>query len=457
MKIRGFNLLGQMYDDMLEDPFGDGGAPRITRRQRWLLYAVVGFFVSFLLWASLANINEVARGQGRVVPSTNADRLMPDQPARVTKIQTEIGAQVRAGQVLLLMKPTIGQTDSAATESRYFALLAKQLRLQAEATGAKEISFTPELRQKAPEAVAGEQQSFESNLARNVTQLTTLKEQKQQRARDIEQIEQQIKDLGHQESLAGQEVNMLSPLVSQGAASRRDLLRAQQSLASARSELNRLTNSKPSAQAALREAQSRIEEFDATFKADARNQLSQLESEIRPLLTAVQASRGTLPDIEIKAPRAGKVQLITVTEGSIVQPGQQQPMLEIVPEGETLVIEARVRPADIAFIRPNLNATVKITAYDFSIYGGLDAVVTDISPDTITDEKGETFYRVRLHTKHTCFVDLEGKCRTGRRGEQLTITTGMTAEVDIITGYKTVLDYLLKPFIKASGNALSER
>lgn len=144
MKIRGFNLLGQLYDDMLEDPFGDGGAPRITRRQRWLLYAVVGFFVSFLLWASLANINEVARGQGRVVPSTNADRLMPDQPARVTKVQTEIGAQVRAGQVLLLMKPTVGQTDSAATESRYFALLAKQLRLQAEATGAKEISFTPE-------------------------------------------------------------------------------------------------------------------------------------------------------------------------------------------------------------------------------------------------------------------------------------------------------------------------
>lgn len=457
MKIKGFTLFGQFYDDVLEDPFGDGGAPRITRRQRWLLYAVVGFFFSFFIWAALANVNEVARGQGKVVPSTNADRLMPDQSARVVHVQTEIGAQVQAGQVLLLMKPTIGQTDSASAESRYFALLAKQLRLQAEANGDEVVAFTDELRAKAPEAVSSEQQGFESNKTRNAAQLTTLKEQKEQRQRDIEQIEQQIRDLGQQASLAGQEVNMLSPLVAQGAASRRDLLRAQQSLASARSELNRLSNSKPSAQGALREAQSRIEEFGATFKADAQNQLSQLESEIRPLQSAVQASRGTLPDIEVRAPRSGKVQLITVTEGSIVQPGQQLPMIEIVPEGETLVIEARVRPADIAFIRPNLNATVKITAYDFSIYGGLDAVVTDISPDTITDEKGETFYRVRLHTKHNCFVDLEARCRTGRRGEQLAITTGMTAEVDIITGYKTVLDYLLKPFIKASRNALSER
>lgn len=457
MKIKGFNLLGQLYDDALEDPFGDGGAPRITRRQRWLLYAVVGFFFTFIIWAALASVNEVARGQGKVVPSTNADRLMPDQPARVTRVLTQIGAQVTAGQVVLLMKPTVGQTDSATTESRYFALLAKQLRLQAEANGDAEIAFTPELREKAPEAVAGEQQSFESNKTRNEAQLTTLSEQEQQREREIEQIEQQIRDLGHQAALAGQEVNMLSPLVSQGAASRRDLLRAQQSLASARSELNRLSNSKPSAQAALREAKSRIEEFGATFKADAQNQLSQLESEIRPLQTAVQASRGTLPDIEIKAPRPGKVQMISVTEGSIVQPGQQQPMIEIVPEGETLIVEARVRPADIAFIRPNLTATVKITAYDSSIYGGLDAVVTDISPDTITDEKGETFYRVRLRTKNVCFVDLAGQCRTGRHGEQLSITTGMTAEVDIITGYKTVLDYLLKPFIKASQNALSER
>lgn len=454
---RYIDMLMPLHDDVMEDPFHDGGAPRITHRQRWLLYAIVSFFFVFLLWSAFAQINEVAKAQGRVVPSSIADRIMPNQPARVSRVMVALGASVEKDQLLLLMQPTMGSTDSATAETRYYALLAKQLRLRAEAEGLEAPAFTEDLKTRAADAMRSEQQTFEGNRDRNATQLTTLKEQLEQRKQELEQVVQQISDLSRQAGLAGEEVNMLSPLVRDGAASRRDLLRAQQSLAAARSELNRLTNSKPTAEAAVREAQSKIEEFDATFKADARTQLSQLESEIGPLETAVKSARGELAAIEIRAPRAGKVQLVTVTEGSIVQPGQQQPMMEIVPEGETLVVEAQVRPADIAFIRPGQDATVKITAYDFSIYGGLDAKVQDISPDTITNEKGDSFYRVRLQTLQNCFVDLSGHCRRGNRGESLIISTGMTAEVDIITGHKTVLNYLLKPFIKASRNAMTER
>lgn len=446
-----------LHDDVMEDPFHDGGAPRITRRQRWLLYAMMLFVLTFVLWSMFAEVNEVAKAQGRVVPSSIADRIMPTQPARVSQVMVQLGDSVQKDQVLLLMQPTIAQTDSATTESRYYALLAKQIRLRAEADGAAAPQFTSELRQKAPDAVSSEQQSFDGDKDRNETQLNTLKEQLEQRKQELQQINQQIQDLSRQAGLAGEEVNMLTPLVRDGAASRRDLLRAQQSLAAARGELNRLTTSKPTAEAAVREAESKIAEFDATFKADARTQLSQLESEIGPLDAAVKSARGELPAIEIRAPRAGKVQLVTVTEGSIVQPGQQQAMMEIVPEGEKLVVEAQVRPADIAFIRPGQDATVKITAYDFSIYGGLDAKVQDISPDTITNERGDSFYRVRLQTLQNCFVDLAGKCRQGRRGESLIISTGMTAEVDIITGHKTVWDYLVKPFVKASRSALTER
>lgn len=451
------DMLMPLHDDLMEDPFHDGGAPRITRRQRWLLYAMVSFVVVFVLWSMFAEVNEVAKAQGRVVPSSIADRIMPTQPARVSQVMVQLGDSVAKDQVLLLMQPTIAQTDSATTESRYYALLAKQLRLRAEADGATAPQFTDELRQKAPDAVRSEQQTFDGNKDRNVTQLNTLNEQLEQRKQELEQTNQQIQDLSRQAGLAGEEVNMLTPLVRDGAASRRDLLRAQQSLAAARGELNRLTTSKPTAEAAVREAESKIAEFDATFKADARTQLSQLESDIGPLEAAVKSARGELPAIEVRAPRAGKVQLVTVTEGSIVQPGQQQAMMEIVPEGEKLVVEAQVRPADIAFIRPGQDATVKITAYDFSIYGGLDAKVQDISPDTITNERGDSFYRVRLQTLQNCFVDLSGRCRQGHRGESLIISTGMTAEVDIITGHKTVWNYMVKPFVKASRSALTER
>jgi len=454
---RYIDMLMPLHDDVMEDPFHDGGAPRITRRQRWLLYAIVSFFVCFFFWAWWAEVDEVAKAQGRVVPSSIADRLMPTQPARVAQVMVSLGQAVEKGQLLMLMQPTIAQTDSATAESRYYALLAKQQRLRAEAEGKDRPSFSADLAERAPDSLRNEQMAFDSNKDRNVTQLTTLKEQLQQRRQELEQITQQITDLSRQAGLAGEEVNMLSPLVRDGAASRRDLLRAQQSLAAARSELNRLTNSKPTAEAAVREGESKIAEFDATFRADAQTQLSQLESEISPLEAAVKSARGELPAIEVRAPRAGKVQLVTVTEGSIVQPGQQQPMMEIVPEGESLVVEAQVRPADIAFVRPQQDATVKITAYDFSIYGGLEAKVQDISPDTITNERGDSFYRVRLRTMHNCFVDLRGACRLGRNGESLIISTGMTAEVDIITGRKSVLAYLVKPFVKASHTALTER
>jgi adhesin transport system membrane fusion protein len=458
------NLLNKAQDsmtplggDMMEDPFHDGGEPRVTARQRWMLYSFAFVFISFLLWAAIANVDEVAKAQGRIVPSSLAVRIMPEQPARVVKVDILLGQVVKAGDVLLRMVPVMTQTDSATAESRYYTLLAKQVRLQAEAVGKELPVFSAELKAKAPEAVAGEMSSFQSNALRNAAQLTTLKEQVSQRQKELEQIAQQIKDLTHQAALAREEVGILTPLVRDGAASKRDVLRAQQNLAGMQSELNRLTNAQPTAQAALREAQSRMQELTTTFEADTRAQLSQLESEIGPIKAAVDAARGDLPPIEVKAPQDGKVQLVTVTTGSVVQPGQQQPMLEIVPIEGNLLVEARVKPVDIAYIRPNQPATVKITAYDFSIYGGLDAVVTDISPDTITDEKGDTFYRVQLKTKSSCYTDLKGQCRKGRRGEDLVVSTGMTAEVDIITGERTILEYLLKPFIKASQNALRER
>ena len=449
--------LGELLDEAMEDPFHDGGEPRITARHRLLLYAIAAFFLVFLLWAGIAKIDEVSRAQGRVVPSSIADKVMPEQPARVDEVAVSVGQKVKEGQLLLKLYPIVPQMDSATAESRYYALLAKQIRLQAEAEALTEPKFTKEVIAKAPKAVENEKQTFSSNLSRNAAQLDTLKQQASQRQNELEQIEQQIKDTSNTAGLAAREVGILAPLVREGAASQRDLVKAQQGLSSTQSELNRLRNAKPTAEGAIREAQSRITEFNATIRSDAQAALSQLESEIRPLQSAVLAARGELPAIEVKAPREGLIQSVSITKGSVVQPGQQAPMIEIVPDTGILLIEARLRPADVAFIRPGQAASIKITAYDFSIYGGFDAKVEDISPDTITDEKGESYYRVRLSTNRNCLIDKNEKCRVGADGKPLAITPGMTAQVDILTNRRTILHYLLKPFIKASQNALTER
>lgn len=449
--------LGAMLDEAVNDPFRDGGEPRIEERQRWMLYAVAALFFCFIVWATLAKVDEQAKAQGRVVPSAIADKVMPSQPGRILKVSVSVGQTIKAGDMLLTMLPSVAQMDSATAESKFYALFAKQVRLKAEATGAKAPVFPDIVVKKAPEAVKGEILAFETNQSRNKAQLETLEEQKNQRQRELEQTVQQIADTGRTAALAQKEVGILAPLVKEGAASERDLVKAQQSLSTTQSELNRLRNAKPLAEAAKRETESRIVEFTATFKADAQSQLSQLESEIGPLEAAVKAARGELPAIEIRATHEGRVQSVNVTEGSVVMPGQQLPMLELVPDTGKLLIEARLKPMDVAFIHPDQKAVIKITAYDFSIYGGLDATVMDISPDTITDEKGESFYRVRLSTTRDCLVDKKGACRSDAKGKPLAITPGMTAEVDILTGRKRIITYLLKPFIKASQTALTER
>jgi adhesin transport system membrane fusion protein len=203
----------------------------------------------------------------------------------------------------------------------------------------------------------------------------------------------------------------------------------------------------PRIEAALQEAERRIDERRLNFRAEAQRELTAVQAEATALAEAITAAADQVKRTAVRSPVRGTIKrLLVTTVGGVVQPGED--LVEIVPLEDSLLVEAQVRPADIAFLHPGQPAKVKVTAYDFSIYGGLDGVVEEISADTITDDRGESFYRIRVRTAENALE---------HNGRTLPIIPGMTTQVDILTGEKTVMDYLLKPILKAKERALRER
>jgi adhesin transport system membrane fusion protein len=245
--------------------------------------------------------------------------------------------------------------------------------------------------------------------------------------------------------LSQQELAKTRPLLATGAVSEVDVLRLEREVTRARGEKEQASAQSSKAKAAIAEATRKIQETDLSFRNEARKELSETLGRLNALNEGAVALVDKVDKSQVKSPVRGRVQrLLANTVGGVVSPGKD--IVEIVPLDDALVLEAKVQPRDIAFIHPGQAATVKFTAYDFAIYGGLDAVVENISPDTVTDEKGtNTFYVVRVRTKQINF------------SEKMPIIPGMTAEVDVLTGKKTVLSYLLKPVLKAHAYALRER
>ena len=273
---------------------------------------------------------------------------------------------------------------------------------------------------------------------------------------DIEQKRQELisaqnkqEQLKRSLALVSKELEMTKPLLTSGAVSEVDVLRLERAVNDLKGDLEQTILSIPKLEANLSSSQHKIEELNLGFKTSALDDLNKARADYTPLLESSKAAEDRVSRTLVRSPVNGTVNQVKVTTiGGIVQPGQD--LIYIVPIDDTLLIEANVRPADIGFLRPGLPATVKISAYDFSIYGGLKATVEHISPDTITDEKGNSFYQIRVRTIDRSYL-------IGKHGERLMIMPGMSATVDILTGQKTVLEYLLKPIIKAKQDAMRER
>ena len=431
-------------------PFVQGAAsaelhyPR--RFAHLLLAAMVAFFVLFFAWASFATLDEVTRGEGRVIPSSQVQVVQNLEGGIIAELMAREGQIVEAGDILLRINNVKAASELQGARQRYFALLGSIARLKAEVdeTG---IDFPDEVLNEARRVAIDETALFNARQASLESELQILRSQAQQRDQEVAELDNKLKQLERSAKLAEDELRITEPLAAKRVVSKVDLLRLQRQVNDLNGELESSKLALPRLKLAQSEAHRRIEERFLNFRAEAQRELNTVQTEAAALGERLAADADRVHRTDVRSPVRGTIKSLLInTVGGVVQPGQD--LVEIVPLEDTLLIEAQIRPADIAFLRPNQAAMVKITAYDFSIYGGLDAEVENISADTITDDRGESFFRVRVRTKENTL---------GKIGEPLPIIPGMTTQVDVLTGQKTVLDYLLKPILRVRDQALRER
>lgn len=415
--------------------------PRGARVLVWLSVATV---LVLLVWAGLASLDEVTRGEGKVIPSRQIQVLQSMDGGIVSEILVREGQTVKAGDLLLKVDPTRMVSSLRENRSQYLALLAKAARLKALADGARFIP--PEgMDKEAPEIVEQERQLFESRRSELDATVGVARQQASQRTQELVSVKARREQAAQSYTLTARELEMTRPLAKSGAVSDVELLRLERDVARYRGERDSANSDIPRIEAAINEAMRKIQEVELAFRNAARSELSETNAKLSALSEGSTALADRVKQTDIRSPVNGTVKQLRVnTVGGVVQPGKD--LIELVPSDDALLLEARVLPRDIAFLRPGQKAMVKFTAYDFATYGGLDATLEHISADSVLDDKGNAFFLVRVRTLSTSLGP-----------QKLPIIPGMVAEVDILTGKKTVLSYLLKPILRAKANALTER
>lgn len=412
-------------------------------KARGLLYMAAFTILALIVWAYFAPLDEVTRGQGRVIPSSQLKVLQSLDGGIVKTIDIREGQRVEQGQILMTLDQTRSLADVGELQARILNLRAETVRLRAQ-INREPPEFSSELKSSAPQLISDQRALYTSNLAELDQQLGSLEEQKIQRRQDLLEAQATLRQSRRVRDLAQQELEATRPLLKSGAVSEVEVLRLEREISQAEGDFKRAQAAIERSQAAIREIENRIQEATLTFQNRWRSELAEVQVRLNSLQQEEAGLADRVQQTQIRSPVNGIVKRIhTNTVGGVVLPGRE--LIEIVPVEDQLIVEARVSPVDIAFLRPGLPATIKLTAYDFNIFGGLDAEVEHISADTITDEENNTFYLVRLKTQ------------SHESTNDLAIIPGMTAQVDIITGQKTVLEYLLKPVLRATSEAMRER
>ena len=417
-----------------------------TRGAQKLVRGALLVTVLLVVWASFAKIDEVTKGEAKVIPSRQLQVIQSFDGGVVTEILVKEGQLVEAGQLLLKVDETRATSGVRESAAQAFALKVKLARLKALAEGKAFVPPEPSTADNEEVRIVEEERQLYDSRRSELSALVGISEQ-QLAQRHQEQAEARARrdSAARNLELSQQELTKTRPLLATGAVSEVDVLRLERDVTRARGEMEQAGAQIARIQAAISEATRKIQETDLSFKNEARKELSDVLGKLNAINEGAVALADKVDKSQVKSPVRGRVQrLLANTVGGVVSPGKD--IVEIVPLDDALVLEAKIQPRDIAFIHPGQAATVKFTAYDFAIYGGLDAVVENISPDTVTDERGQnTFYVVRVRTKQTNF------------SEKMPIMPGMTAEVDVLTGKKTVMSYLLKPVLRAQSHAMRER
>jgi adhesin transport system membrane fusion protein len=411
-----------------------------------ILWVSVAFLVVALVWANFATLDEVAHANGRVIPSSQVQVIQNLEGGILAEVMIKPGDHVTKNQSLIRMDDTRFASSFNEGKVTLQALQAMAARLQAEISD--EAFIVPEnFPADHLDLIENERHLYQSRQRELSSTLDILSQQLNQHTQALAELNAEEQKLGRNAGFAQQELALTEPLVETGAVSRVELLRLQVGVNESLGRLEVIQLTIPKAEAVIAEAREKIEERKQQFISASQTELNEVKTQLSRLSITNLALEDRVNRTDVRSPVDGTVKQVLVnTVGSVIQPGMD--LIEIVPSNDTLLVEAKIRPSDVAFIRPGQKATVKLTAYDFSIYGGLNSVLERISADSITDETGEHFFRIRVRTN---------KNHLGPDSNPLPIIPGMIATVDIITGEKTVMDYLLKPLKRAQAAALSER
>jgi len=412
-------------------------------RARVLLKSGVVVFSIFIIWAAVAQMDEITRGEGKVIPSRQLQVLQSLDGGIVAEIAVQEGQVVQAGQTLLKVDPTRFVSSVRENRAQYLALQAKSARLRALAE-AKPFEPPAEALKEDPKTVEEERRLYESRAAELEGQISIARQQLAQKQQELNEASSKRAQAAQAYDLTAKELAVTKPLLNSGAVSEVELLRLERDVSRFRGERDMAAAQIARSQAAIAEATRKVQEVELNFRNEARKDMAETLAKLNALSEGTVGLADKVKHSDIRSPVRGTVKRLLVnTVGGVVQPGKD--IVEVVPLEDNLLLEAKVMPKDIAFLRPGQKAIVKFTAYEFSIYGGLDATLEHIGADSVTDERGNTFYTVRVRTSKS------------RLGENLPIIPGMVAEVDIVTGQKSILAYLLKPVLKAKQAAFSER
>ncbi len=417
------------------------------KRSRLLLYLIVLMVAVLIYWADNAPLDEISRGEGKVIPSHQVQIVQNLEGGIVAEILISEGDKVEKDQVLLKIDDTNFESSFMESRLRYLELIAKAARLTAEAQNFDEFQIPPIVIEESPELARNEKALFKTHFRRLQSNQKILQNQVEQNEQEVKEAESKQRQIKRSYSLALKELRIIKPLYKAGAVSQVDVIKRERQVNELLGELNAVKLSIPRLKSNIKESENKIEELIIRSQSEAREELNDVSAEIPRILESIDTLEDKVHRTHVRSPVKGTIKRLFVnTINGVVQPGMD--LVEIVPLDDALIVEAKVQPSDIAYLYPGLKAIVKFTAYDFAIYGGLEAEVIHISADSITNDKGESHYLVRVRTL---------KSYLGKTDDSLPIIPGMITQVDILTGKKTVMDYLLKPILKAKQKALSEK
>lgn len=414
-----------------------------SRRSRIYVLAIALVVVALVIWASVSHIDKVVHAEGRIIPSGRAQSIQHLEGGIIAELPVHEGQAVKQGQLLVSIDPTRADATLSERKAKRQGLRARAARLIAEAEGQSSVRLPAGL--NASEAVVrAEIDAFNSRHEKQVQEIRVLQEQIRQRKAELSEQENRQRSLAAEMDVARKQLAVVQGMMQRQSASQMELLDAQARVQRYETQIQDSQSAVPKLRAMITEIDERIRDAGARFRAEARTELAQTRSELDRVEQEVRGESDRVARTEVRAPVDGVVNRVYInTVGGVIKPGDT--IIELTPADEAMLVEARVRPADRADLSEGVRANVRLSAFSSAIYGTLPGKITEVSADTLPDDRGERYYRVKVSvTPGQSQVPIAQ------------ITPGMTATADLVTGHRTVLDYLLSPLAKFKSRALSE-